>query len=133
MRVLVAPDKFKGTLTAAEAATAIAAGLSAPNLEVHALPIADGGEGTAAVLAQAVEGRWHPHTVLGPLGAPTPAGLYRSADGRLAVFEMSTASGLALLPDPDRRATVSVLLTIPEDLGHEWRVAERHTRIALDT
>jgi len=99
MKILIAPDKFKGTLSGAEAASAIARGLGGHELTL--LPVADGGEGTAEVLGAALGGRWIDVEVTGPLGAPVRAGFSLVADasggGGLAVMEMSSASGLALL------------------------------------
>lgn len=104
MRVLVAPDKFRGSLSAADAAAAIAAGArrAAPHARVEALPMADGGEGTVEALADALGGTLRETTVPGPLGGPVAARFALLADGRTAVLEMATASGLALL-DPAER------------------------------
>lgn len=101
MRVLVAPDKFRGTLSAMQAARAIAAGWSRarPGDEIEEVPLADGGEGTLDVLVDAFGGERRAETVTGPLGDPTRAewGLVPRAGGPLAVVEMSRASGLRLL------------------------------------
>ena len=97
-RVLVAPDKFKGTLTGAEAAAAMAAGVRAaiPGAQVMTVPLADGGEGTVdAVLAAG--GEPHVRTVPGPLGAPVPARL--ALVGATAVVEAAQGCGRQLL-DP---------------------------------
>ena len=104
LRVLVAPDSFKGSLTAPEAASAMARGVRRgwPGAAVVALPLADGGEGTAAALVQATGGRWFARRVTGPLGEPVDARWALLGDGRTAVIEMAAASGLLLVP-PDRR------------------------------
>lgn len=106
MRVLVAPDKFRGTLTAAEAARAIAAGWrrTRPADELEEVPLADGGEGTLDVLVEAFHGERRVVMVTGPLGDPTGAelGLIRRDRGPLVVIEMSRASGLRVLPDARR-------------------------------
>lgn len=91
MKVLVAPDKFKGTATAAEVAAAIGAAAGAAGFEVREQPLADGGEGTLAALGGANRTR----TVSGPLGDPVEA-RWR-LQGRLAVIEMAEASGLQLV------------------------------------
>ena len=94
--VLVAPDKFKGTFSAAEVAAALAAGLRDAGHEAHELPIADGGDGTAAALgAQPVSS-----TASDPLGRPRKAQFGLLDDGETAVVEAAAASGLAFL-DPD--------------------------------
>ena len=90
MRVVVAPDKFKGTASASALAEAIAAALSASGHEVAACPMADGGEG----FLEALGGANRTTTVTGPLGEPVAAG-WRLAKGT-AVVEMASAAGLTL-------------------------------------
>ena len=104
MRVLAAPDKFRGTLTSTEAAAAIAAGWrrGRPEDEVEEVPLADGGEGTLEALLSALGGRILRRAVTGPLGDPVDASFGLADDGRAAVVEMARASGLALVP-PGRR------------------------------
>ncbi len=96
-RILVAPDKFKGSVTAAEAAAAIAAGLRAArgDLEVVELPVADGGDGTVAAVVAA---GFDPvrAVVEGPTGEPVDA-TYAVRDGT-AVIELAEAAGLRRLP-----------------------------------
>jgi glycerate 2-kinase len=98
MRVVIAPDKFKGSLTAAEAATLIEAGLrrARPDVETVLLPIADGGDGTLAAIlaggAERVEAQ-----VTGPTGEPVAAAFALTGDDG-AMVEMAEASGLRRLP-----------------------------------
>jgi len=100
MRVLVAPDKFKGSLTAREVAARVAAGIGAeaPGVEVAQVPVADGGDGTldAAVAAGFTRVEVAAH---GPTGEPVTTA-FAARDG-VAVVEMADVSGLALLM-PDR-------------------------------
>ncbi len=91
MRIVVAPDKFKGTLSAAACADAIAVPLRAAGHDVVVRPMADGGEGTLDALG----GANRRTTVSGPLGDPVEAGWQLS--GRRAVIEMARASGLELV------------------------------------
>ncbi|MFZ4519046.1 MAG: glycerate kinase [Microthrixaceae bacterium] len=91
MRVVVAPDKFRGTVTAAQAASALAVALRAAGHEVVEVPMADGGEGTLDALGGANRST----VVSGPLGDPVEAEWRLS--GRRAVIEMARASGLALV------------------------------------
>ncbi|MFI6943618.1 glycerate kinase [Streptomyces sp. NPDC050418] len=96
-RVLIAADKFKGSLTAVEVAERVTAGLRrvVPEVVVEALPVADGGDGTvAAAVAGGFERREVP--VTGPLGTPVTAAY--ALRGDTAVVEMAEASGLQLLP-----------------------------------
>jgi len=95
--VVLAPDKFKGSLTAAQVAEHLATGLlrARPDLTVRQVPMADGGEGTVAA---ALAAGWTERAavVRGPLGDPVHATYALSPDGVASVVEMSLASGLAL-------------------------------------
>jgi glycerate 2-kinase len=97
MRVLVAPDKFKGSLTAAQVAEHVAAGLlaAAPDMEVDQLPVADGGDGTVEAAASAGYRRV-PVRATGPTGVPIETA-YAEQDG-VAVVELADVSGLGRLP-----------------------------------
>ena len=108
MRILVAPDKFKGSLGAAAVAQQIAEGLREvlPEAEIVQLPIADGGEGTAGVICAARGGEWHTCRVRDPLGEGVAARYCTIADGETAVLEMSEASGLWRV-SPERRDVVA--------------------------
>jgi glycerate 2-kinase len=105
---LVCPDKFKGTLDAAQAAAAMAAGLRTAGFEdVTELPLADGGEGTLDALLAARGGSRRIATVTGPLGDPVVAE-WGLLPGGIAVVEMARASGLGVLngrSDPLRAST----------------------------
>lgn len=96
-RVLVAPDKFKGSLTAEEVAERVMAGMRrvTPGLRIEALPVADGGEGTVAAAVAAGFDR-REVGVIGPLGDEVTAAFALRAD--TAVVEMAQAAGLARLP-----------------------------------
>jgi glycerate 2-kinase len=106
VRVLVAPDKFRGTLTAAQAARAIETGWrrSRPEDAIEVVPMADGGEGTLDALVEGLGGTLHEVRVPGPLMdiVRAPFGIIVSARGTIAIVEMARASGLALLSE-DRR------------------------------
>jgi glycerate 2-kinase len=91
LNVLVAPQAFKGSLTAGEVAKAIAAGIPG-TAKVTLLPIADGGEGTVDALLSALGGEQHMAVVDNPLGRSIEAGWAMLADGRAAI-EMAAASG----------------------------------------
>ncbi|HEX5616067.1 MAG TPA: glycerate kinase [Acidimicrobiia bacterium] len=101
VRALACPDKFRGSLSAAEAAGAIAAGLRAGGIDdVRSLPLADGGEGTLDAVLDAVGGSRRTLRVTGPLGDPVDAEWAVLRTG-VAVVEMARASGLALVADND--------------------------------
>jgi glycerate kinase len=94
---LACPDKFRGTLTAAEAAERLGRGLRTAGFdEVRELPLADGGDGTLDTLLAARGGSLRPARVTGPLGEPVEASFGLLSDGT-AVVEMARASGLALV------------------------------------
>lgn len=120
MRVLIAADKFKDALTAPQACRAIADGLRCvqPGWEIEECPLTDGGEGFAHILTEAAGGEWVTCRVTGPRGGPVETGfgvveatrlpaavlqrLGREGGGRLALIEMASASGLALLRHDER-------------------------------
>jgi glycerate kinase len=105
MKIVVAPDKFKGSLTAPEVAAAIARGLRRedPAVQIDECPMADGGEGTVAAMVVATGGRFETRRVTGPLpDMKVDATFGLLGDGETAVVEMSAASGLALLKPEDR-------------------------------
>jgi glycerate kinase len=109
MRVVIAPDKFKGSLTALEAAAAMARGVAraAPQASIDQVPVADGGEGTAQALVAATGGSFREAQVSGPLGEPIIACFGLLGDGRTAVLEMAAASGLVLVPPAKRNPLVT--------------------------
>jgi glycerate 2-kinase len=97
MRLLAAPDKFRGTLTAREAAAAVAAGARSAGWSAVELPLADGGEGTLNVLG----GGNRRTIVTGPLGEPVEA-WWRLEDDGTALIEAAQACGLSVTGGPDR-------------------------------
>lgn len=111
MRVVVAPDSFKGSLSAVEVCAAVEAGVrrGAPHAEVAAVPMADGGEGTLDCFLRARGGAAVEVAATDPLGRPVKARYALSGDGRSAVVELAAASGLPLVedvpPDPMNAAT----------------------------
>ena len=126
MRIVLAPDKFKGCLSARAVCDAISAGVRSvdPSITIDACPMADGGEGTVAALVAATGGRTVTRRVTGPLPSmkvDAPIGLL--GDGQTAVIEMASASGLHLLKpnqyDPTRTTTYGTgeLLLAAAELG----------------
>jgi glycerate 2-kinase len=103
VRVVIAPDSFKGTIGAAAAAAALAEGWrdGRPGDQVTCIPLADGGEGTLEVLARAwPAARWHPARVRGPVTGSAD-GCWLELPGQTGVVELASTSGLPLLATPD--------------------------------
>lgn len=101
-RFLVAPDSFKGTFDAGSVAAAIAAGLEDAGEEADRCPVADGGEGTMAVLLDALGGERRQVEVHDPLRRPVEASFALLADGGTAIVEVAQASGLGLVAPEER-------------------------------
>jgi len=99
MKIVIAPDSFKGSLTALEVCDAIAAGVAACDsaIECVKVPMADGGEGTVQSLVDATDGTLQTVRVRGPVGEPVVAAYGMLGDGATAVIEMAAASGLPLV------------------------------------
>ena len=104
MRVVVAPDSFKGCLTALEVGEALKAGILLVHRQavVDVVPMADGGEGTVRSLVDASSGQVLRAEVLDPLGRPIVAEFGLMGDSKTAVIEMAAASGLPLLKEQER-------------------------------
>src|SRR5262245_13495774 len=109
MRVVIAPDKFKGSSTAAQAAAAMARGVlrAAPEAAVDLGPMADGGEGTVDALVAATGGTFREARVTGPLDDPVVARFGLLGDGRTGAIEMAAASGLVLVPAERRNPLIT--------------------------
>ncbi len=107
--MVIAPDKFKGSVTALEAAAAMARGVAraAPEASIDQVPMADGGEGTTQALVAATGGSIREAQVTGPMGEPVIACFGLLGDGRTAVLEMAAASGLVLVPAEKRNPLVT--------------------------
>jgi glycerate kinase len=122
MLILVAPDSFKGSLSAPAAAAAMARGIAAafPEAEIVEVPIADGGEGTVEALVAGNGGEFRVSRVTGPLGVPVAARWGLLDGGETAVIEMAEASGLPLLRpdelDPLRASTFGTGMLVREAL-----------------
>lgn len=106
MKIVLAPNAFKGSLTASEAAAAMAVGVgrACPDAEIVQVPVADGGDGLVDVALEALGGDAHEATVSGPLGAPLAARYCVVPSMCFAAIEMALASGLALLSENQRDA-----------------------------
>ena len=133
MRIVLAPDKFRGSLTARQVTDAMTEGIRLvyPDADIVALPLADGGEGTAEVLTEATNGTWHTATVGDPLGRPVEAGYGLSGDGSTAFIEMAAASGLALLKPDERSIVRTGTFGTGELIRHAIDKGVRHVVLAI--
>lgn len=104
MKIVIAPDSYKESLSASEVAQAIEKGFREifPDAQYVSVPVADGGEGTVEAMIAATQGTEHSAWVTGPLGEKVNANWGMSGDGKTAFIEMAAASGLALVP-PEKR------------------------------
>ena len=104
MRILIAPDKFKGSLNAREVAENIAKGLrdALPDAKIDIVPMADGGEGTAEAICEARGRSWLKCKAHDPVGREIEARYAWIEDGKLAVMEMSEAAGMRRLSESER-------------------------------
>ena len=121
MKFVLAPDSFKGSLSALQVCQAMERGIAGvfPDATVEKLPMADGGEGTVDALISSTGGRREKAKVAGPLGHPVQAEFGILGDGRTAVIEMAAASGLPLVPVSSRNP----LKTTTFGTGQLMRVA----------
>ncbi len=132
MRVIVAPQEYKGTLTAEEAAAAIAEGVrrAVPDADVEMVPMADGGPGTVRAIASIAGGETRTCRVRGPLGRPVEASWALLPDGT-AIIEMAAASGLLLLAEDERDARVTTTYGVGELVSEALDAGARRLIIGL--
>lgn len=109
MKIVIAPDSYKESLTALEVANEIEAGFREifPDANYVKLPVADGGEGTVQAMVEATGGKRIELPVTGPLGTPVTAFYGLTGDGMTAVIEMAAASGLMLVPKEQRNPLIT--------------------------
>ena len=141
MKVVIAPQGFKGGISGLEAARAISRGVLAavPDAETVLVPVADGGDGTLHALVDATGGEIFTSTVTGPLSQPIECQWGVMGDGRTAVIEMARASGLAMVPHRRRNPKVTTTLGTGQVLkwalekGFDRVIAVSYTHLTLPT
>lgn len=133
MRVLLCPDSFKESLSAAQVAQALAEGFERglPGVQIQCLPLADGGEGTMEALVAATGGRYFAATVHGPLMQPQRARWAMLGDGQTAVVEMAEASGLALLHAHERKPLITTSYGTGELMAAALQAGCRRLLVAI--
>jgi glycerate kinase len=109
MKIILAPDSFKGSLTARQVCMAMATGIRRflPEAEIIEVPMADGGEGTLETIMASTHGKRITKTVTGPLGDPVNAPFGILPDGQTAIIEMAAASGLTLVANDKRDPSIA--------------------------
>ena len=133
MKIVIAPDSYKESLSALDVATAIERGFKEifPDAEYVKLPVADGGEGTVEAMVAATHGRIVNVNVTGPLGKPV-AGFYGiSGDEQSAFIEMAAASGLELVPAAQRDPLITTSWGTGELIRHALDAGVKNIIIGL--
>ncbi|TME23103.1 MAG: glycerate kinase [Chloroflexi bacterium] len=133
MRIVVAPNAFKGSLSALAAAKAIGDGirLADPDADLTLVPIADGGDGTVDALVAGADGQHRVLRVRGPLTDPVDADYGVIDGGKTAVIEMAKAAGLALVPQGKRDPRVTTTYGVGELLQHAYEGGARHFIVGI--
>jgi glycerate 2-kinase len=133
MRIVIAPNAFKGSLTALDAADAIAEGVRAvaSDADLVLVPIADGGDGTVDALVAATQGERRTLQVRGPLGDPVDADYGLIDAGSTAVIEMAKAAGLALVPPANRDPRITTTYGVGELLQRAYDEGARHFIVGI--
>ncbi|OON42056.1 glycerate kinase [Izhakiella australiensis] len=133
MKIVIAPDSFKESLSADKCARTIKAGFLSvfPQAECLCLPVADGGEGTVEALVAATGGTLIHQQVIGPSGKPVAAFYGRSGDGKTAFIEMAAASGLMLVADAERNPLLTTSYGTGELIGHALDAGIRHIILGI--
>ncbi|MDR9892177.1 glycerate kinase [Pseudenterobacter timonensis] len=133
MKIVIAPDSYKESLSALEVATAIEQGFRDiwPDAEYVKLPVADGGEGTVEAMVAATAGRLVHVEVTGPLGAGVPAFYGVSGDERSAFIEMAAASGLERVPPSQRNPLKTTSWGTGELIRHALDSGVKHIIIGI--
>lgn len=118
MKILIAPDKFKGSLTASEVAEAVAKGISRfdPAIDCVLHPLADGGDGSLTILGTYLDFEKITLEVSGPLDGPITAAYYRS--GKAAFVELADAAGLVLLAPEKRNPLLTTTFGVGQLMRH---------------
>jgi glycerate kinase len=133
MKVVVAPNALKGSLAAPDAAAAVGRGVraAAPDAEVVEIPVSDGGDGFASVMAVALGGRMRVETVTGPRFEPIDASYCLVHSKQIAGVEMALASGLALLDEPRRDPEETTTYGTGELIGRAVEAGARHIVVGI--
>lgn len=133
MKIVIAPDSYKESLSATEVAQAIEKGFREifPDALYVKVPLADGGEGTVEAMIAATQGTEMSACVTGPLGVPVNACWGLSGDGKTAFIEMAAASGLGLVPPAQRNPLLTTSRGTGELICRRWIMGRKISSLAL--
>ena len=133
MKIVIAPDSFKGSLSARELTSSIADGIRRvyPDAEIVEMPLADGGEGTMENMVYSSGGTAYTREVRGPLGRSVKAAYGVLGDNRTCVIEMAQASGLPLLKEEERNPLITSSYGTGELIRYGLDEGFRHFIIGL--
>ena len=133
MKIVIATDSLKGSLTSLEAGQAISQGIhrAIPDAEVIVRPIADGGEGTVEALVLGMNGKEVTVTVTGPLGTPVKCTYGILEEQKTAIIEMSGAAGITLVPLPDRNPLYTTTYGVGEVIKDAIHRGCRHFIVGI--
>ena len=133
MKIVIAPDSYKESLSALEVATQIELGFKEvfPEAIYVKVPMADGGEGTVQAMVEATQGRHIEVDVTAPLGDRVRSFYALTGDGRTAVIEMAAASGLALVPAAQRNPEVTTSYGTGELINAALDAGARHLILGI--
>jgi glycerate 2-kinase len=133
MKIVIAPDSYKESLSALEVATQIELGFREifPQAQYLKVPMADGGEGTVQAMAEATHGRIINADVTGPLGESVKGFYALTGDGRMAMIEMAAASGLALVAREQRNPAITTSYGTGELIKAALDAGARHLILGI--
>ncbi len=133
MKILIAPQTFKGSISALEVAKAMREGTERviTGADIVLIPVADGGDGTLETLVEASGGKVRTATVTGPLGQPLTTQWGAMGDGNTAVIEMARTSGLALVPVEMRNPLITTTFGLGEAIQHGLKEGYRKFIIGI--
>lgn len=133
MKIVIAIDSFKGSLSSMEAGNAAGIGIQKadPSAVIDVCPMADGGEGTVEALIRGLNGNMHRIKVTGPLGQPVFCQYGILPDGKTAVMEMAQAAGITLLKEEERNPMETTTYGVGEAICHAMEQGCRRFLIGI--
>lgn len=133
MKIVIAIDSLKGSLTSLEAGQAISRGIlrAMPHAQITIRPLADGGEGTVEALVLGMNGKKEKVTVTGPLGQPVDCIYGILEDSKTAIIEMSGAAGITLVPDRERNPLNTTTYGVGQVIKDAIRKGCRHFIVGI--